>query len=250
MGDGPLAGKVILLTRPEERGRSLAELLRERGAIPVEAPTIRIQPSPGPALERAVAAAAEGEYEWVVFTSPATVEAWMERAARLGLDPGAVRARVAAVGAATEAELRAHGIAADLVPASYTTEALGRSFPRGSGAVLLPRADVAPPELEEAIAGKGWTPVRVEAYRTRRVTALPAEAREALRDGRVDAVTFTSASTVDGFVRAEGVVRGPRVVCIGPVTARAARDAGFSVHAVARPHTVEGLLEACARALR
>ena len=63
-------------------------------------------------------------------------------------------------------------------------------------------------------------------------------------------MTFTSASTVRGFVHALGGVRGdPRVVCIGPVTAAAARRAGLRPAAVARPHTIEGLVGAVERAL-
>jgi uroporphyrinogen-III synthase len=66
----------------------------------------------------------------------------------------------------------------------------------------------------------------------------------------VDAVTFTSASTVRGLVGMLGAVKGnPRVVCIGPVTAREARAHGLTVHAVANPHTIEGLVDACERAL-
>ena len=84
---------------------------------------------------------------------------------------------------------------------------------------------------------------------------MPAEATRALREQRVDAVTFTSASTVEGFVLAAGPVlravgRKPKAVCIGPVTAAAARKAGLSVAAVARPHTIEGLMAALERALR
>jgi uroporphyrinogen-III synthase len=116
--------------------------------------------------------------------------------------------------------------------------------------VLCARADVAPEGLEDALAAKGWTPLRVDAYRTRIPRSLPAEARAALRAGTVDAVTFTSASTVRGFVRLVGAAKGnPKVVCIGPVTAREARDHGFRVHAVARPHTLEGLVAALERAL-
>ena len=81
--------------------------------------------------------------------------------------------------------------------------------------------------------------------------SLPPPARAALREGRVDAVTFTSASTVRGFVGALGAVKGnPKVVCIGPVTAREAREHGFTVAAVAKPHTIEGLVQAVERALR
>ena len=114
--------------------------------------------------------------------------------------------------------------------------------------MLCARADIAPAGLEDALAAKGWSPVRVDAYRTRMARSLPVDAREALRDGQVDAITFTSASTVRGFVGAMRVVRGnPKVVSIGPVTAREARAHGLRVSAVARPHTIEGLVAAVER---
>jgi uroporphyrinogen-III synthase len=91
----------------------------------------------------------------------------------------------------------------------------------------------------------------VDAYRTRLARRLPTQARTALGRGEVDAVTFTSASTVRGFIGALGTVKGdPKVICIGPVTAREAREHGLRVHAVASPHTIEGLVAAVERALR
>src|SRR5206468_2253963 len=132
---------------------------------------------------------------------------------------------------------------------------LGRAFPRGSGRVLLARADIAPDGLEAALAARGWTPVRVDAYRTRLVPSLPAAAGRALQAGEVDAVTFTSVSTVEGFVAAAGpmlrqATRMPVSVCIGPVTAQAARDAGMKVAGVAQPHTIDGLVAAVERVFR
>lgn len=249
-GGDPLAGRTILLTRPAERGGELAELLRARGAVPVEAPTIRLEPvAPGGRLDRAIRAAAGGRYAWIAFTSVAAVEEWFSRARTMRLRNAGLVARVAAVGSGTAETLRGRGIQADLIPRSYTTEALGRAFPHGEGRVLLPRADIAPRHLEDVLRAKGWTPVRVTAYRTAIPRSLPKDAGRALREGRVDAVAFTSASTVEGFVRLAGIVNGPKVVCIGPVTARAAREAGFRVHAVARPHTVAGLVSALERAL-
>lgn len=248
---GPLAGKVVLVTRPRDDDAGLASALRGRGAVPIEAPAIRIgQVRPGGRFDTAIRDTAMGGYIWVLFTSAVGVKAWFERAVGLGFDARGLRAHVAAVGGMTAEALRARGIVADLVPQTFTTAALGRAFPRGSGKVLLPRADIAPPELQDALVRKGWTVVRVDAYRTRPVRALPLAARRALQAGEVDAVAFTSASTVEGFVLVAGVVKGPRVVCIGPVTARAARAAGFAVHAVARPHTIDGLVDGLERAMR
>ncbi len=245
---GSLAGKVVLVTRSRERAGELSARLRERGATPLEAPAIRIEPATeaGP-LDGAVREAADGRFEWVVFTSAAGVEAWFGRAEATGA--GLPRAPVAAVGSGTAEALRAHGVTPDLVPPAFTTAALGEAFPRGAGPVALPRADIAAGDLEEVLAAKGWTPVRVDAYRSRPEPALPEDAAAALRDRRVDALLFTSRSTVEGFVALAGVVDGPAVVCIGPVTAQAAEEAGFRVRAVAEPHTLDGLVDALERAL-
>jgi uroporphyrinogen-III synthase len=243
-----LAGRTILVTRPRERTADLVGLLRARGATTVEAPTIQLEDARGGALDRAIRSAEAGAYSWIVFTSPKTVEVWL---ARTKEPPGwrTPGTRVAAVGDGTAEELRARGVEPDLIPGTFTTAALARSFPTGEGKVLLPRADIAPPDLEDALRAKGWTPVRVTAYRTVVPRALPTGALRALDEGRIDAIAFTSASTVDGFVRLAGVPSRPRVVCIGPVTARAAREAGFRVQAVADPHTVEGMVSAIERAL-
>jgi uroporphyrinogen-III synthase len=242
----PLAGRTVLVTRPREHAGELVRALERRGATTTVAPAIEILPVRSAALTRAFRQLAEGRFAWVTITSPRTVDVLREH-----LRPRDVRAKVAAIGEGTREAFRTWARREpDLVPKTFTTSALARAFPRGDGPVLCPRADVAPEGLEDVLASKGWTPTRVDAYRTRFPRSLPEDARDALGSGEVDAVTFTSASTVRGFVRAIGVVRGsPKVVCIGPVTAREARAHGLSVHAVANPHTVEGLVAAVERAL-
>lgn len=242
-----LAGRTVLVTRPADQSATLVKLIDRLGARSIVAPAIEIVPARSAALTAALRDLAGGEFAWLALTSRATVEMLRGR-----LDsPRDVRARVAAIGDGTaEAYRRWSRRTPDLVPASFTTAGLARAFPRGSGRVLCARADIAPEGLEDALAAKGWSPTRVDAYRTRMPRSLPPEARDALRRGEVDAVTFTSASTVRGFVGALGAMRGsPKVVCIGPVTAREARERGLVVHAVARPHTIEGVAAALERVL-
>lgn len=242
-----LAGRTVLVTRPRPEADELATLLRRRGARAIVAPGIELAPVRSAALTKALAELSDGAFAWITLTSPRTVQVLANY-----LKPREVRAGVAAVGEGTaDAFRRWSRRDADLVPRTFTTKGLARAFPRGKGRVLTPRADVAPEGLEDALERKGWRPTRVDAYRTRLARSLPVEARTALRRGEVDAVTFTSASTVRGFVGALGAVRGtPKVVCIGPVTSREAREHGLRVHAVASPHTVEGLVAAVERALR
>jgi len=242
-----LAGRTILVTRPAEQAAPLVRELERRGARVLVAPTIRLMPARSAALTAALKELAAGRFDWITLTSAATVDVMRERLA----SARDVRAQVAVIGEGTAAAFRRWaGRQPDLHPATFTTAALARAFPRGSGRVLCARADIAPEGLEEALARKGWDPVRVDAYRTVFANSLPRDAGGALRGGEVDAITFTSASTVQGFVRALGASKGtPKVVCIGPITARAARDAGLRPAAVAKPHTVEGLIQALERAL-
>ncbi|MGH2709860.1 MAG: uroporphyrinogen-III synthase [Actinomycetota bacterium] len=239
----PLVGKVILVTRPGDQAASLVERLRQLGATAISAPTIALQRTH--ALERldeAIEQSAKDEFDWVVFTSATGVRAWQERAE--AMSAGSPKASVAAIGDSTSAALRRVGIEPDLVPDPFTSEALGEAFPAGKGRVLLARADIATDELERALSAKGWEPVRVDAYRVLPAAALPEEARKAIESTDVDAVTFTSPSTVAGYVELAIAARRPPAVCIGPVTATAARRAGFVVAAVADPHTEDGLIDA------
>ncbi|HEV8651266.1 MAG TPA: uroporphyrinogen-III C-methyltransferase [Actinomycetes bacterium] len=249
----PLFGQTVLVPRTREQASSFSALLRERGAEPLEAPTIEVRPPETTAeLDRAVGLLAAGAYDWVVLTSANGVAALRDRVEAAGLDARALgRARVAAVGPATEAQLRAWGIAADLVPDVATTAALGEAFPDLPGRVLLPRADLANPELSRAVAAKGGDPDDVVAYRTVPLEEMDPAARKRLDGGEVDWVAFTAASTVTGFVRAYGgpPPDGVRVAVIGPVTAGAARAARMQVAAEAREHTIPGLVAAIEQAV-
>jgi uroporphyrinogen-III synthase len=243
-----LAGRTILVTRPAEQAAPLVRELERRGARVLTAPTIRLVPSRSAALTAALKELAAGRFEWIVLTSQTTVDVLRGRLAT----PRDVRAKVAVIGEGTAAAFRrwAHR-EPDLQPSTFTTTALARAFPRGSGRILCARADIAPEGLEDALAAKGWDPVRVDAYRTRLATSLPREVRRAVMWDEIDAVTFTSASTVRGFEQALGRRWGRfRIVCIGPVTAREARRLLGSVHGVARPSTIEGLVAAVERSLR
>jgi uroporphyrinogen-III synthase len=255
---GSLEGRVVVVTRAADQVEALAAPLRARGAVVVATPTIEILPAPEGPLDEAVRRTAAGDFAWIVLTSRAGVASMSARLASAGTAWGDLRASVAAVGDGTAAALRDEGVDPDLIPETFTTAALGEAMPPGDGRVLLARADIAPAALEPVLASKGWTVERVDAYRTRFARSLRPEATRALVRGDADAVTFTSASTAEGFAHAAGPDllresgRGPRrpaMVCIGPVTADAVRRLGLLVDAVARPHTIEGLVAAVERSV-
>jgi uroporphyrinogen III methyltransferase/synthase len=268
----PLAGLTVLVPRARDQAGDFSARLRARGAEPLEVPTIEIRAVASTAeLDRAVEDLAAGRFAWVVLTSVNGVAAVRARVEALGHGPAAVaRAKVAAVGPATEAALRDWGIVPDLVPEAATTAALGQAFPprpggapgagAGSpagpgasapGAVLLARADLANPELAVLLRDKGWKTTEVVAYHTVPVGALDPTARRRLDHGEVDWVAFTASSTVEGFLRGYGGPPPPgvRVAAIGPVTADTARSAGIRVAATATEHTIPGLVAAIEHAV-
>ncbi len=248
----PLAGKRVFVTRTRAQAGKLAGLLRDMGAEPLEFPAIRIVPPTSyDALDEAIETV--GSHAWVVFTSTNAVDAVWERLVAVARDARSFGGtRIAAIGPATADALRSRGLVADLVPATFTTEglieALGTSDEPGAS-VLLPRAEEAPDDLPEALMAAGWRCDSVSAYMTIVDTSSVAEARASI-DAGIDAVVFTSGSTVRSFVELWGAPpSGCVVCCIGPRTARAAEDAGLRVDAVAQEQSIEGLVSALAAAV-
>jgi uroporphyrinogen III methyltransferase/synthase len=110
--------------------------------------------------------------------------------------------------------------------------------------VLLVRAEVGRDALPEGLGKAGHAVDVLPVYRTVRAEPDPAQA-DRVRRGDVDAVTFTSSSTVTNFRDVVGQLPdGPTVVSIGPVTTRAALDQGLHVTVEAEPHTIDALVEA------
>jgi uroporphyrinogen III methyltransferase/synthase len=243
----PLFGRRIVVTRAREQASDLVERLHRLGAETIELPAITIDEpdDDGAELREGAARLRRGDFEWVAFTSANAVERFC-RLLRDAREFGS--AKVAAIGPGTGDALRRLGVEPDLVPERFVAESLVDAFPRGKGKVLLPRAAVARDVLVDGLAAKGWGVNVVAAYRTRpadpSASAL-AEARKA------DAITFTSSSTVSNFLQVAGLDAVPAVVvCIGPVTAETAREAGLTVDVVAEEHTINGLVQALVDALR
>ena len=253
----PLHGVSVLVPRTRSQASELSERLRGLGAETLEAPTIDIEPAPDPErLRAAVAALADGAYDWVVFTSTNAVAAVAEQVAALGLDARLFAGvRIGAVGSGTAQALLALGLQADLVPERQTGIALGQALvaaaPDETARALLPRADIAGTALVSTLAEAGWDVDDVEAYRTVPVQSLPPTVVERLHADEIDVIAFSSSSTARNFVTLFGGPPPPatRVASIGPSTSATCREHGMAVAAEADPHDVDGLVDAVVRAV-
>lgn len=246
----PLQGRRVLVTRPVHQADEFMAALRALGAEPVLFPTIEIQPAAETApLDEAIRrlAGPAPAYDWLVLTSVNGVAAFWARWEAAGLDETHLAAvKIAAIGPATAEALRERKVEPALVPEVYTAEGILAAFDRlgpiAGQRFLLARADIARKTLAEGLAARGASVEEIAAYRTAPVAggAVPPAA---------DIVTFTSSSTVQGYVNCLGKVapaaalKDSLVVCIGPITAATAGALGLPVHAVAETYTIEGILQ-------
>jgi uroporphyrinogen-III synthase len=251
----PLHGRRIVITRAREQAASLVARLRDLGAEPVLCPAIAFAPPDDPApLDNAIARLAD--YDWLIVTSANGARALFDRMADLHADPASLqRLSIAAIGPATAAALAEQGLAATFMPTAYVAEAILDEIGDVTGSrVLLPRADIARETLAAGLRAKGAQVDEITAYRT-----VPGDGAAALlpmlHAGSVDAITFTSSSTVryllDGLeiaglprARARALISCIAVVCIGPITAATARNEGLPVSAEAPEYTTEGVVAA------
>lgn len=228
----PLYGVRIVITRPE--AKPLADELERLGAEVTVVPLIEIRPAEGRALEDAIDSMET--YDWIVLTSVNGVAAVAQGLAGLGGD-----ARVAAVGPVTAAAIRELGVE----PAFVATRA-SDDIAAGLGdleglRVLLPQADLAEPHLADELRGRGAHVEAIVAYRTILVEP-PMWGILPLRIA--DAVVLASGSACRSLAAAGGAGGGAMLVCIGPKTAKVAREVGLKVGLVADEATSEGIIQA------
>ncbi len=260
--------RAVVVTRDEPRDGPLSASLRAVGLDVLWWPVVHLSP---PADFRPIAEALTRatEFDWIVFASRHAVQTV---ASRWPAPPGV---RIAAVGAATSAALRAQGWLPEIVPAEAHAEALVAALAPhiAPGArVLFPASSRALPTIAEGLRRLGAQVVQIEAYRN---TAAPLDVgacRAAIDAGTVGAVTFTSPSCVEELEHALGreafeqllagraaaasqhrpaaapqqqpaaaPPRGPAfAVALGPTTAGALHARGIEP-ILARPASLDGL---------
>ena len=249
LSDSTLAGKRIAITRPADQSTALAALLAARGAEVVRCPTVAIAPvRASQPLDGTLAKLAS--FSWVVFTSANAVAATADRLAAIaGSIPATVR--LAAIGGATSRALAGRLRPADFIPSRSTAEGLADEIPDVAGAtILFPRGDLAPDVLPRRLRGRGAAVTEVVVYRT--TTAAGSDLAGLVETDGLDAIIFASPSSIrfaTGLTQAveRAGAKAPSLLCIGPTTARAARELGLAVAAEAATQTVGGIVEALER---
>ncbi|MGF0017872.1 uroporphyrinogen-III C-methyltransferase [Sporofaciens sp. SGI.106] len=256
-----LGGRRFLITRPRERASELAGRLRRLGAQVIELPSIQTRPLE---IEGELKAELEKfgtgtdrEEAWLLFTSPAGVKIFFEKLRQMRMDIRSIirkpaKVCFAAIGSATGRALTEHGIIPDVIPEKYDAGSLGMEVAKkampgseililrareGSGALI--------PPMREAGLDVKEIPLYETVYEIRDVFREQIESM--LLQGEIDAVTFTSASTVKGFVemfkeQKKEICDCITAVCIGEQTAEEAGKHGMKVE-ISKQASMDSMVE-------
>ena len=245
----PLFGKRIVVTRATQQAHALSDKLRELGADVVEMPATQIARLDLAPLRAAIAQLSR--YGWLILTSQNAVSIFWEQLLGEGKDSRALAGlKVAAVGPATAGALLEHGITVDIIPQRFVAEGLlemlrDRDDVSGKR-VLYVTAEGARDVLPQGLREIGADVSVVEAYRSIADGEGAEKLARAIETGKLDLATFTSGSSVRGYVDAigEDLARQVPAASMGPQTSEALREAGIDVKTEAKESTIDGLVSA------
>jgi len=250
----PLFGKTIVITRDEMGNQRLGQMLLHQAANVIDFSCIQLQ---GPIESRFLTHAINDicDYDWIVFTSSNGVEFMFKLLHKAGKDSRNFgSAKIVCIGDRTAEALLQYGIRADFVPAEFTAKSLAKElaakYDLRRKNILLLRSAIAPDDLADDLKQTGAAVEDVRLYTV--ISAVQDEAKKQelanlIQAGRVDWITFTSSSAVEGFFKNVDteLVRQANVklASIGPETTKKLREYGLTVRIEAQTHTAEGLVD-------
>ncbi|NBI28790.1 uroporphyrinogen-III C-methyltransferase [Chengkuizengella marina] len=254
----PLFGKRVLVTRARSQASELADQIDDLGGEAVEFPVIELkQPTDEQVLNELDEALLKlNAYQWIIFTSVNGVEYFFKRLRDLRIDIRTMQnARIAAVGPKTANALEERGLVVASIPKQFQGEGLLEEIlpelEKGQH-VLLPRADIAREYLPEKLRKLGLSVTEVDVYENVICDHGLEEVLTYIDKNRLHIITFTSSSTVRNLVaileksgyNAKQYLTGIHIVCIGPITAKTAKEFGFNISKVSDEATIESLIDA------
>ncbi|MGB7440162.1 MAG: uroporphyrinogen-III C-methyltransferase [Coleofasciculaceae cyanobacterium] len=257
-----LKGKTILVTRSAGQSSKFRELLEREGAEVIEMPALVITP-PSSWQELDDAIANLSDFDWLILTSANGVNYFFERLLSQGKDARALaQLKIAVVGKKTAASLQEHSFKPDFIPPDFVADSLVEKFPEQlpGKKVLFPRVESGGREvLVKELTAKGVIVTEVAAYQSGCPAQIAPIAKDALRQHKVDIITFASSKTVKHFVQlfeqelvtdsgnskdVNYQLQDIGIASIGPQTSLTCHQLLSRVDVEAKEYTLEGLTEA------
>ena len=253
-----LKNKIVAITRNERDAREFSHLVSEQGGRAIPLPTIEIVPKEPQVAKEFLDRLQKKKYDYCAFMSPQAVDVLFDLAGKevvLALKS----TTVIAVGPKTRQGLEERGVKVELMPKKFSSAGLvgllSSVKPTGKK-IIIPRSGAANEFATEALTDLGMDVDEILLYNvhTSSITPIWREFSDLLRQKKVDAIVFTSASNVSSFFEIMDKVSAgnlrldslTKVVSIGPFTSKELENKKTKCFE-AEEHTVRGALELAMR---
>ncbi|TYR82254.1 uroporphyrinogen-III synthase [Priestia megaterium] len=250
--EAPLFSKQVLITREAKQAKSFAQKIEKLGGIPVTIPVLTFEKTKN--IKQMMEALQQLQFcDWLVFTSQNGIEFFFQWLDVLQIKKEVVsKLKIAVVGEKTNKVVQRFGFTAQLLPEQYVAESLRDALLKVVGLqerIFIVRGNLARDVIQDGLRAKGYDVIDLVVYETVKDHKAREQLRSKLQAGEIDAITFTSSSTVDFFVEAVkdhsdwlDWVNRTVVVCIGPITSKSAAAYGIK-HLMPTIYTVDGMIE-------
>ncbi|HSW97229.1 MAG TPA: uroporphyrinogen-III synthase [Candidatus Saccharimonadales bacterium] len=250
MSKASLQNKIIVVTQPEPENKTFQNNLSQEGATVYTFPTIKIMEN---LLDEKIDKILENiaSYDWIIFTSVKGVTSFMHILEKLKINKNILRnKKIGAVGPRTAYKIQSYGLSVQFIPKTYTSEYLAKEIKDITHKkILLARSDIAPKKLIRDLERKKGIVTDIPTYKTRYITTSDLIFEKMIKTDKIDFITFTSPSTVQGFFKRiiNEEVRNKLytipVLCIGPVTKKATEKFGFKYIFTPDTYTTDGMIK-------
>ena len=256
--DCPLFGKKIIITRAQEQNSEAHEIFRKNGAEVFDLPSLVIGPPDDwapldDALQKIYT------FDWIIFSSANGVKNVEERMKQIGLSLSKISKsiQIAAVGRKTASLLSDKNAKVSFVPPGFVADSLIEHFPQNQKGLKLfiPRVQTGGRSiLSDSFKLKGAEVTEVAAYESSCPKDIPQKTIDALKNGEIDIIAFTSGKTVLNTVSLLKKYLGEnwfqliekiKIVSIGPQTSNSCEKLIRKPDKEANPHDLDGLLKSC-----
>jgi len=231
----PLKDKTVLITRSVNQATEFINKLQNLGANTVTLPLIN-----NTAINQSelISKVKNADYDWIIFTSVNAVHFYFDSISSL-----TINSKIGAVGNKTADALKRLNIKIDFIPSQFTAKTLANEIPiLANENILIPRSNLAKNDVVEILEDRNCKVEPISIYKNSSITYPTNELNE-LFNQQIDFITFTSGSTITSFMKLGITLTNEKVICIGPETAKVAKENNLSVAAIATPHNIEGMID-------
>ncbi|AAP99180.1 MULTISPECIES: uroporphyrinogen-III synthase [Prochlorococcus] len=259
----PLSGKTVVLTRSQDQQAEARILFEEQGAKVLDMPALVIgPPDDWTLLDKALLDL--NNFDWIIFSSANGVKAVDERMKFAGssLSNKPKNLNIAAMGRKTAEKLKLLNLIPDFVPPEFIADSFLKHFPlsRTSLRVLIPRVQTGGRTLlAETLSDAGASVMEVPAYESTCPKNIPIETVNAINNGKVDLIVFSSAKTAFHTSKLlqkffghkwKEILLEVKIISIGPQTSINCKKYFDRLDGEAIKHDLNGLVQACIQSIK